>query len=76
MRSLTIKDIINFVIKEKGRDNLPIDWLDYPISVAFKHGEDRDRVVVVSDITSICFNGKVIQLNEKEFDEEAMGEWL
>ncbi len=45
-----------------------MDWLDYPITVAFK---DRDRVVV-SDITSICFNGKSIQLNEEEFDKEVI----
>jgi len=61
--SMTINDLINFI--NTTRENTDdFDWLDYPITVAFK---DRDRVAVLSDITSICFNGKTTQLNEKEF---------
>ena len=67
--SLSVNDLINFIITTKVcRGNSDMDWLDYPITVAFK---DRDRVVV-SDITSICFNGKSIQLNEEEFDKEVI----
>ena len=64
--SLTMNDIIDFIITTKENTD-DFDWMDYPISVAFK---DRDRVAVLSDITSICFNGKSIQLNEEEFDKE------
>jgi hypothetical protein len=60
--SMTLNDIISFIITTKENTD-DFDWMDYPISVAFK---DRDRVVL-SDITSICFNGKSIQLNEEEF---------
>ena len=65
--SLTLNDIINYMYKESETDRVYFDRLDYPITVAFK---DRDRVAVLSDITSICFNGKTIQLNEEEFDKE------
>lgn len=64
--SLTMNDIIDFIITTKENTD-DFDWMDYPISVAFK---DRDRVAVLSDITSICFNGKSIQLNEEEFEKE------
>ena len=64
--SLTLNDIISFIITTKENTD-DFDWMDYPISVAFK---DRDRVAVLSDITSICFNGKSIQLNEEEFEKE------
>jgi len=64
--SLTLNDIISFIITTKENTD-DFDWMDYPISVAFK---DRDRVAVLSDITSICFNGKTIQLNEEEFEKE------
>tara|TARA_R100000908_G_C3700169_1_gene110966 strand:- start:345 stop:575 length:231 start_codon:yes stop_codon:yes gene_type:complete len=74
--SLTLDDIISFIFvrNEKERDdaNNPygnFDWMKYPITVAFK---DRDGLTVVSDITSICFNGKSIQLNEEEFDKEVI----
>ncbi len=67
--SLSVNDLINFIITTKVcRGNSDTDWMDYPITVAFK---DRDRVVV-SDITGICFNGKSIQLNEEEFDKEVI----
>ena len=62
--SLTLNDIIGYVFELREKDRNDFDWLDYPITVAFK---DRDRVAVLSDITSICFNGKSIQLNEEEF---------
>lgn len=61
--SMTINDLINFIITTKENTD-DFDWMDYPITVAFK---DRDRVASLSDITSICFNGKSIQLNEEEF---------
>lgn len=67
MSNLTLNDIINFIFVERKKHRNNYDWLDYPITVAFK---DRDRVAVLSDITSICFNGKTIQLNEEEFDKE------
>lgn len=66
---MTINDLIvrcrtlHFIITTKENTD-DFDWMDYPISVAFK---DRDGVVVLSDITSVCFNGKSIQLNEEEF---------
>jgi len=64
--SMTINDLINFI--NTTRENTDdFDWLDYPITVAFK---DRDRVAVLSDITGICINGKTIQFNEEEFDKE------
>lgn len=60
--SLTLNEIISFIITTKENTD-DFDWMDYPITVAFK---DRD-IVTVSDITSLCFNGKSIQLNEEEF---------
>ena len=66
--SLTLNDLVSFIITTKENTD-DFDWMDYPISVAFK---DRDRVAVLSDITSICFNGKSIQLNEEEFDKEVI----
>jgi len=66
--SLTLNDIISFTFKEREKDKYSFDWLyDYPITVAYK---DKDGVTVLSDITSICFNGKSFQLNEEEFDKE------
>ena len=62
--SLTMNHIIDFILATKENTD-DFDWMDYPITVAFK---DRDRVTVLSDITSICFNGKSIQLNEEEFE--------
>ena len=63
--SLSLNDLISFIITTKENTD-DFDWMDYPITVAFK---DRDRVVL-SDITGICFNGKSIQLNEEEFNKE------
>ena len=37
---------------------------DYDVCVAFRWKEDT----VVSDITSLCFNGLSIQLNEETFE--------
>ena len=65
--SLTLNDIIGYVFELREKDRNDFDWLDYPITVAFK---DRDRVAVLSDITGICINGKTIQFNEEEFDKE------
>ena len=65
--SLTLNDIIGYVFELREKDRNDFDWLDYPITVAFK---DRDRVAVLSDITGICINGKTIQFNEEEFDKD------
>tara|TARA_S200002703_G_scaffold47990_2_gene41553 strand:+ start:133 stop:354 length:222 start_codon:yes stop_codon:yes gene_type:complete len=68
--SMTINDLIDFILTtdEWYRENTgDFDWMDFPISVAFK---DRDRVAIISNITSICFNGKSIQLNEDKYDAE------
>jgi len=65
--SMTLNDIISFIITTKENTD-DFDWMDYPITVAFK---DRESVTV-SDITSLCFNGKSIQLNEEEFEKEVI----
>ena len=60
--NITMNDIISFIITTKENTD-DFDWMDYPITVAYKEG----NITCLSDISSICFNGKSIQLNEEMF---------
>ena len=65
--NITMNDIISFIITthENPRHD-DFDWMDYPITVAYKEG----NITCLSDISSICFNGKSIQLNEEMFERD------
>lgn len=68
LTGVTMNDIVSFIIAtHENPEHDDFDWMDYPITVAFK---DRDGMTVLSDITSVSFNGKSIQLNEEKFDKE------